>query len=290
MANLQQKAIMVKKTVTTWTSSITDKSESQKVASDNDTTTNSVTVTKRLIARSHMDGINKTVSKINTLFKAKTKPFLDGGWNVCSIEDWPELRKELTELKDEFEKEVQDFCNRYDTVRNAEVSKLGKLGHESEYPTKEQISHRFQCGFAVLPLPSVNEDFRVGNSDAENAEIRKEVEATVKSAIGNTVTSGLKEMTEALKRLQEKFKTVPKKVHESIIGNVEELCEVLPKLNIAGDPALDKMMQEIKEKVCKYGTFGLKGETERATKAREEVVTASEELVAQIEERMAGYY
>src|SRR5262249_41384468 len=149
-----------------------------------------------------------------------------------------------------------------DLVDRAE-RELNGLFNRKDYPTVAQLREKFAAKYKFRPLPS-GDDFSVSlGSSADVDEIRKQIEEDKGAALKGAMTDlwqrlydMVAHMTERLtpptqdelkakaKKAKAKGKgkkqSAPKKTfHDSMIWNLRDLCDVLPRLNIAGDPDLD---------------------------------------------------
>ena len=52
--------------------------------------------------------------------------------------------------------------------------------------------------------------------------------------------------------MAEKLADSDKIFRDSLINNLCDLCDLLPKLNITGDKNLDNMRKEIEQQLCRY--------------------------------------
>ena len=66
---------------------------------------------------------------------------------------------------------------------------------------------------------------------------------------------------------------------DSLIGNIEELVSILPDLNVADDPNLAKLTENIQENICRFDADILRNNKE----ARKEAVMASKDILNTIE-------
>ena len=68
---------------------------------------------------------------------------------------------------------------------------------------------------------------------------------------------------------------------DTLVGNISELCDLLPSLNVTGDEELTKMCDEVRDKLTGFTPKELR----KDTTAREDTARAA----AAIMDKMAGY-
>jgi len=144
---------------------------------------------------------------------------------------------------------------------------------------------------AFGPLPK-EEDFRVKLKANDLKEIKEDLKSSYNRAhellmkdllsrlVGTDKAPGpIRHMAESL--------VVPDKVfRDSLVYNVVELVEFLPKLNYTNNPEISQLLREISEKLCSTTP-----ETLRENEAvRELVAEEAAELVDDIEAKMSGYF
>lgn len=134
---------------------------------------------------------------------------------------------------------VADFVAGYPQLVSAAQTELGSMYDPQDYPPVGDIANRFQMQLTVMPVPS--DDFRVELGDEELEKIKADVESRVKAA-GDKAMEGLwKRLYDRVEKLAERLADPEARFQESLLENARELCEILPRLNVADDPNLEQM-------------------------------------------------
>jgi hypothetical protein len=154
-----------------------------------------------------------------------------------------------------FSAAVSAFLSEYpDHVRSAR-SRLSAMFKDEDYPSVEQLRGKFSMETRVMPVPSA-EDFRVAMSDAQADRIRADIERNVQQATRDAVRDIYRRIAELTGRMVERLNAYrPARgkakaegvFRDSLVENVRDLIQVLPSLNITGDPALSEMSDRLYE-------------------------------------------
>jgi hypothetical protein len=224
-----------------------------------------------------------------------TGPWEDTGFRIITAKAYDGYKKQMDELVDEFNASVEDFVrHRDDIVADAQGSSfnLGKMFDESEYPSKEQIRAAFRAEVITEVIPDRS---RI-ELDMDKERTQKIVdEATGReqervqellSHVANSVKDELTKMHEALSRhgVKEEGNQRAQGFRDTLVPRMQKLAALIPSLNITGDPALDKLGQEIAEKLCVVPSAELRKDPE----AREQVAKDAEELLGNLDHIFGG--
>lgn len=181
-----------------------------------------------------------TAANIRAFFYKETLPWFSDGSRILSSKNYIDFTNEFNKHKANFDRAVNLFADSYLALKNSAKTSLGDLFIETEYPTLEAIRNSFSCEVNFLPLPDV-QDFRTEISETEKAKFVATLQATEKQAMRECWDRLYNVVSKAASKLND-----PKgKFHDSLIENITEMCQLLPKLNINDDPTLESMRQSV---------------------------------------------
>jgi hypothetical protein len=146
-------------------------------------------------------------------------------------------------LKNEWETMVNDFVAGYPTLVAAAQQELGSLYQPEDYPPVSVMAAKFSMALSVMPVPST--DFRVEIGDDELAKIRADVESRVKNAEQKAMGDLWKRLYDRVKAIAEKLADPEAKFRDSLLENARDICGILPRLNVADDPHLELLSDEL---------------------------------------------
>jgi hypothetical protein len=149
----------------------------------------------------------------------------------------------MRELKSSFEAAVDEFIAEYPGLINRAQRNLNGLFSAEDYPDVGSLHSKFRFSVSVSPVPDSG-DFRVSLSDDEVNQIKADIEARVKDSISSAMRDAWNRLYQAIKHMVEKLRDRDSIFRDSLVGNIAELCDVLPRLNLTGDSNLAKMIDE----------------------------------------------
>ena len=151
---------------------------------------------------------------------------------------------------------------------------------EEDYPGRNHISRKYGFSTDIEPVP-IAADFRVSVSEKDANLIKKELEARVKDREAVAMKDLYLRLNKTIGHFHEKLSTTDAIFRDSLVENVVELVNLLPKLNIANDPELEKLRKETQKKICAFSPEQLRGDSE----ARSVAADSAKAIL----NKMAGY-
>jgi hypothetical protein len=283
MANggsLSDKAMIVRLQIGQWTGRKYDKSVSDRVATDYGTSADVGRYNKVLVAEEAIKKIKRIADDARLWHYANTLPWADDGDRLLSAVHYLDYTVKMQDFRVQFEKVVGEFLSNYDDLVEAAKARLNGMFKRDDYPTKEDMVYKYSMNVSVLPLPT-SHDFRVSLGDQEVAAIRAEIEnrsdVAQKMATQEMWTRLYGVVSHMAGRLQD-----PDAIfRDSLINNIVEVCDILPKLNVFDDAQLETMRTDIETKLSKYRPIDLRNNVE--------VRKAAQKEADDILEKMKGY-
>jgi hypothetical protein len=246
--NLNDKALLVQLSVSKWTARKKDKKATREVAQAHNASVSAGNYHKKLLVMQSLAAIDTLVGSVRTKFYENTLPWGIEGSQLLPTANYLRFVNEYRADKSQFDRAVDTFVMDYMIeVRCGFANiqrELGSLFNLSDYPTTSAaIRAKFKMDLAVFPVPST--DFRVSVGSEEMTRIQQDIEQRVSNAAQTA-------MQEVWQRLYDKVEHIAKKCadpksifHDSMIENAREICSLLPRLNFADDPNLERMRQNV---------------------------------------------
>ena len=202
-----------------------------------------------LIPKRSLRNINTAYNKCKATHNRLTLPWRDGGDRILPTAMFLEYSKAMREVKTEFDEAVNEFLEGYpDIVKNAR-KRLGKLLDNKRLPTAAEVKRKFGVHQEIYPLPDIA-DFRVNLSKEDVAEIRKQMKTSIDDTIEKAMTGIWQQLAELIGKIEKTLKEPKKVFRDSLISNLKEFCELIPKLNLTDDSKLEDFRKEaVKELV-----------------------------------------
>lgn len=254
MQDLTTNAMLVNLSISNWTARKYDKKVTAKVAEDNHTTMDAGRYNKNLLPADnyHYKQLWKIVGEIRTWHYAQTMPWDDTGWRLLPSANFLSYSEGYKALHDKWQAAKADFLAAYPDMVKAAEQLLNGLFNPLEYPEVKDLDNLFHCHVSYRPIPSCS-DFRVQASQLGQTaidEIKAEMQAAADNQLADAMSDLYSRLHGAVKHMVDRLGTEGAIFRDSLIGNVQELCDLLPRLNITGDSNLNALTLEVESKLA----------------------------------------
>lgn len=257
-----------------------DKQATEKVRQDYDAAQDAGRYNKALIANNALKAVQSAANDARTFHYKQTLPWNDEGARILPATNYLEYTEGMRKYKSAFNAAVSDFLDAYPNLVEEAKTRLNRLFVQSDYPSPQNIVSKYGFEVQVDPLPDAN-DFRVDLGDAEIQRIRDDIDSRAQQAQDAAMRDVWSRLHEAVGNMAERLSSPDAIFRDSLVGNLEELIDLLPRLNIAGDPELDRLTKEVSAKLTAHEPDTLRADkTTRAAVAND---------AANIMAVMAGY-
>ena len=115
----------------------------------------------------------------------------------------------------------------------------------ADFPTQQKLANSFGFWVKFLPFPSA-EDFRVTLQPSDVDAIKAEMEVNVNHSIAEAMKEPFKRLHEVVRRMAETLGNSEAIFRDTLVTNVENLLEVLPRLNLTDDQQLTDSCNQIR--------------------------------------------
>ena len=241
MSNLSDKALLVNLSISAWAGRKKDKNATESVAIKYSAKNGAGNYTKKLLpGAKELDRISSLASSFREYFRGQSLPWLSDGTRILSGDNYLQFTAEYRTRKNEFDSAVRDFIAIYPSLKTNAQSILGDLYNAADYPDAHDLHKSFNCDVAFMPLPDVT-DFRIEIGESEKLEFANKMQDVANNAV-NEVRSRL---FEVVNNAALRLKDPNAKFRDSLLSNVTELCELLPRLNITNDLNIEKSRLDV---------------------------------------------
>ena len=275
--SLADRALLVSISISQWVGRRVDQAATETANNAHSATSEAGKYHKKLLpGAKELGEISSIASQVRKYFYEQTLPWMNDGSRIIASKNFMEFSAQMRKFKSEFETASKSFVKEYPRLKLEAAKKLGGLYSAEEYPSDQEIGDRFGLDVTYLPLPD-EKDFRTGISDNEKKIFLKKMREVENAAI-----------KDCYERLHEVVKTAAAKLsspnaifRDTLIENINEIVNLLPKLNVSDDPGLEKMRREVSSIVK-----GITPDTLREN--ADERAKASKQL-KEIEDRMGAF-
>ena len=252
IAGIARSAMMVDLNIAVYSGRKQDKSTQAEVTNAKGSgSKKAASVYKNLFAEcKELEAITKFQARARAEHYKLTLPWNDQGARLLPTQALMDYQKTMGKYKLEFERLVDAFLDKYDTLVAGAAFQLGTLFDRNEYPSRGKVAQRFRMETSFTPLPTGG-DFRLDvESDVQReliAQYEEKLEAKVKAANQDSWTRLYNAISKLSDRLTVDEDGKKRTFHDTTVTNAVELCELLHVMNITGDASLTKAARKLEE-------------------------------------------
>jgi hypothetical protein len=238
--------MLVELNISVWTGRKFDKQVSAEIDTQKQTTTRAGNYSKRLFADEPIfDAIQKFAGNARTYHYHATMPWSDSGLRLLTTAMYFDYNKKISEMEMDFDNLVSNFINQYQVLVAKSQTKLGTLFSASDYPDVQDIASKFRFSVKYAPVPDVG-DWRVDVGNDAKQQLMESYVTYYSSNLEQAMREPWERMHEALKNMSIKLSGDKKQIfRDTLVGNVVELCDLMDKFNVTGDPKMKQAKAKI---------------------------------------------
>lgn len=247
--SITNSSVLVELHMSVWTANKLDRGATAKVTADNSASSKAAKVHKNLMEGSHLrDSIASLAGACRLWHLERTLPWNDGGQRLLPTSLFLDYKAQMNTYRDKFNALVDEFVANYPALVQTAQNYLGGLFNPDDYPSAEQVRSKFSFDLAFSPVPQSG-DFRLDVPATALFELSQQYENSFNKRMADAMREPWDRMHKALttitQKLTDKDGDEKKRYHDSLLGNVQDLCKLLTHLNVGKDPALEEARREI---------------------------------------------
>lgn len=188
--------------------------------------------------------------------------------------------------RERFESAVREFIAGYDDLIADAQNELGSLFNRGDYPHKDTLPQRFAWRITCLPMPDAA-DFRLDLDKATVAALQADLQADVNAALHNAIGDAAGRLHDVARAMADKLAAYNPDAgkqgnpfRDSLVGNVRELLDVLPSLNMTGDARLASAIDAASAKLAKHDAQALREDATLRNEVADEAKRIADDLAA----------
>jgi hypothetical protein len=281
---LTQRALLATLTIREWRARRYDKEVSAQVAKDHGAERKAGCYTKALLPKHYLEAIARLRSEARTFHWELTLPWSDDGYRILPVDLHLAYMERFRSLRARFESAVADFLAVYAEAKVDARGLLGSLYREADYPSTTRLAGAFEMSVSLQPLPTAH-DWRVDLPAATVSSIRQDLEAQLREA-QRLATADLYQRLAAVVSHMARTLGEPGKIfRNSLVGNIRDLCALLPRLNFTNDRRLAALTEDIEDRLATLQPAQLRADAG----LRQSAAVDAAALLGTITERLASY-
>jgi hypothetical protein len=294
---LSSRAMLCTVSISAWSGYKYDREASEELADIHGADKDSGRFNKRLVPRKELEEITRLIGLARRDHEFVTLPWSDNGYRVLPAAAYMDHTETMRRHAAEFKAAIGRLLVRFEElVKNQ--SRLGTLFKVGDYPGMrdeggglrftfpDELRARFSFETRVLPLPNAD-DFRVSMGDEDRERIKRQITQSIQASLRvgtRELWQRLYKVVEHMSQRMSEYNAAEDghkpRLYDSMITNIVEIVDVLPKLNIAGDTELDRMAGEVRRSLVIDPQ-----ELRKSASARSDTARAAVDIA----QRMAAY-
>lgn len=219
---------------------------------------------KELYTKEHRMKVEKPSNLLRTTLNFLSHRWDDRGEVIMATETYDQNKLGLAKLKEDVVTAHDWMKENFHVIKEDGMRELGEMANESDYPSEAEFQSKFFVGLEVLPVPirvSTNhlhalleqdkdmdrERFRKILEDAEAENLKSVTEQCAKRVYDTT-----EHIIDAINHKQRPRSQKGKRnttYHDTIIGHVWDLVQILPQLNLAKSPEIEKLHEALRSQI-----------------------------------------
>jgi hypothetical protein len=284
--SLCSRAMLSSLSISVWSARKHDPDASQEIAQRHGAQADAGRYHKVLLPKEALAEVQKIVSDARQEHYFMTLPWDDNGYRVLPSAAYTDHTEKMRELSNRFTPAVDALAREFGKLVEHAKVRLGGLFRPEDYPAPYELRRKFSFETKVLPLPDAG-DFRVTLGDEEKERIKRQITATVEASLQVASRDIWQRLYEAVCHLAERLQAykvteegVEHPFRDSVVTNLVKLVDVLPKLNVTGDPELERLTAQVRTSLLV---------DPQELRKSESVRTETAKAATAICQRMAGY-
>ena len=255
---ITERAMLAAVHISIWTAVKHDREISRDVASQHGAHQGAGRYNKQLLrSADKLDELRTLAGQIRQYFYKITLPWSDEGFRLLPSNFYFDLMARMREFEAGFEQGVESFLAVYPQYIDQVRPELNGLFREEDYPTANKLREKFGVKLEILPVPS-GADFRVQMSAEEQARVSREIDANVRQSLTRGTEDLWKRLREVVSHMVDRLNEPESRFHATLVTNVFDLVEILPRLNVNGDAELNRFADQIRQRLCNHSAHDLK--------------------------------
>jgi hypothetical protein len=276
---ITERAMLAAVHISIWTAVKHDRKISRDVADQHGAHQGAGRYNKQLLrGADKLDELRTLAGQVRQYFYKITLPWSDEGFRLLPSNLYFDLMARMREFETGFEQGVESFLRVYPQYIEQVRPKLNGLFRQEDYPDVEKLRKKFGVKLEVLPIPS-GADFRVQMSAEEQARVAREIDANVRQFLTRGTEDLWKRLREVVSHMVDRLNEPESRFHSTLVTNVFDLVELLPRLNVNGDRELDRFAEQARQRLCGFTAQDLK----KHDLLRVATATDAAEIVAEID-------
>jgi len=288
--SLSSRAMLCSLSISMWSARKHDREASDEIAQRHGAQADAGRYHKVLLPKEALAEIQTIVSEARQEHYFMTLPWDDNGYRVLPAAVYMDHAEKMRGLSNRFTPAVEGLVRQFGQIVEEAKARLGGLFRPGDYPAPDELRSKFSFETKVMPLPDAG-DFRVTLGDDEKDRIKRQITASVEESLQVASRELWQRLYDAVSHLAERLQAykvnedgVEHPFRDTVVTNLVKLVDVLPKLNVTGDPELERLAGEVRASLLVNPQ-----QLRRSESARTQTAQAALAIATRMSAFMSGY-
>ncbi len=197
-----------------------------------------------------LEDVEQAISQLRATHYKLTIPWVERGSALLVSKLYMQYTQAIREGISRINAMIQGLD--YQAILTRRKIRLNGTFNLADYPDEHDFKQTYSVSFQVTPLPSTDQfgqledvvDYEVALAEADLHSRMIEAHTEAMKAVWQRVHDAVSRVHETLKDGSYQ------RIHDTLIGDIIDLANILPALNIERNPQLDRIAEELKRKLA----------------------------------------
>jgi len=246
---LQTQATLVKLEIKKWDGYKKDKRVNDDIQARFKTQGKRGNFNKQLFDKDILKPLTKIANSVREEHNKLTTPWCYDGVGVLPNKLFFQYGQMIRSYRDKYEAAADNFESQYPIHIANERTKLEGLFNPDDYPPASEIRKKFAINTLFFPVPDSGH-FMLDDLDQNTKqELSIGLDSTLANQQRETVQHLYDRIIKLVGHMHERLSDPQHIFRDSLVQNVQQLVDVLPAMNLFGDPKIDEVVSKLQTEV-----------------------------------------
>jgi len=291
MSLLSERVMLASLRIGSWSGTLFDGNVTEEVSERHNAEKGAGRYNKQIVSRKFLHPVTSKIAAARTAHRVLTLPWLDDGPRALYCPTYAQYAQTMRIARQDVQAAASEVAAHRGEAMAEARQRLGSMFEEKDYPSADEIKERYYVDAEISPMPEA-QDFRAKLSDDAVKAITKDIERRSADRLERAVADVYQRVGQVVQKMSERLKMYEPGVGEepakhtfrdTLIYNVKEVADLIPLLNITGDPALDKLAKQLCDDLVEYSPEELKCND----KIRQQTAAKADKIFNKVKKYMA---
>lgn len=283
---LSERAMLASLHISSWSGMQVDREVTDAVNEDFKAQAKAGRYNKRLVGSQFLEGIRSAHSRARSAHNLLTLPWEDNGKRALATAGYINYTTIMKDMRLKSEAAVKEFLADPQPYIDEAKVRLGDMFNADDYPSTDDLKAKFGFDVEIAPMPEPT-DFRAKVSDESMKAIIKDIERRSDQRLEAAMKDVFARVHEVVKRMSERLREyVPPQggnkregiIRDSVVYNINELADLLPALNVTGDPRINELAKQLKDELVEHSPEILRADA----KVRKDTISKADKILKKV--------